>query len=45
VASQHLRFRPFGVAEIAVRGWPALPDAQAQGEWNREYSDHALIDV
>lgn len=43
VASDQLRFKPFGGSEVEVRGWPQLDDADAQAKWIREFSDHALL--
>lgn len=43
VAAEHLRFKRFGSAEVDVRGWPTLPDDDAQRKWNEDFSDHALL--
>jgi exonuclease III len=42
LASDDLTFKSFGGAEIDVRGWPKLPEAE-QAEWMTTYSDHALL--
>lgn len=42
VASKHLEFRQFSGADVHVRGWPQLPEAE-QEEWVEEFSDHALL--
>ncbi len=43
LASTHLRFRRFATADIDVRGWPQLRSEVQQGQWIRQYSDHALL--
>jgi hypothetical protein len=42
LASENLKFKSFGGAEVDVRGWPKLP-ADQQSEWMTTYSDHALL--
>jgi hypothetical protein len=42
VASERLRFRSFGGAEVDVRGWPELPEDE-HAAWTKAYSDHALL--
>jgi len=43
VASDHLNFKPFDGANIAVRGWPALRTEQDKAAWINDYSDHGLL--
>jgi exonuclease III len=43
VAADHLQFRDFGGAEVSVRGWPAEDTPAKQGNWIKNYSDHALM--
>jgi len=43
VASQHLEFKPFGDADIDVRGWPALDTESERADWIKSYSDHGLL--
>lgn len=43
IASQQLRFRQFGKAEIDVRGWPEKKTTKEQEEWIKKYSDHGLL--
>lgn len=45
VAAEHLDFRSFDGADVDVRGWPTLETSEAQDQWIREYSDHALLYV
>ena len=43
VARDHLTFKRFGEAEVAVRGWPQLPEGEERLAWVRRFSDHALL--
>lgn len=43
VAAEHLRFRQFGGADVAVRGWPDEPGDAAKKDWIETYSDHAIL--
>jgi hypothetical protein len=43
IAANHLRFTPFGDAEVSARGWPKEPTPAEQDQWIHEYSDHALL--
>ncbi len=43
IASDHLKFKKFGEAEIDVRGWPAEDTEQKQIDWIKKYSDHGLL--
>jgi exonuclease III len=43
VASDHLKFKPFGSAVVDVRGWPTEQSEQAQASWIKKYSDHGLL--
>ncbi|MDH4273053.1 MAG: endonuclease/exonuclease/phosphatase family protein [Candidatus Aminicenantes bacterium] len=43
VASEQLKFRQIGGADIDVRGWPALGSTNQQAEWIKKYSDHGLL--
>jgi exonuclease III len=43
VASERLRFKKFGGADVSVRGWPEEPTPARQGRWIERYSDHALL--
>lgn len=43
VAADHLQFRQFSGADVAVRGWPELATEQEQREWIAAFSDHALL--
>jgi len=42
VASEQITFEQAGGAEVEVRGWPQLPEAE-QEEWVEKFSDHALL--
>jgi hypothetical protein len=42
VAAKDLRFKRFGDAEVDVRGWPRLPEAEHQA-WMKSHSDHGLL--
>ena len=43
VARDHIRFKRFGGAEVAVLGWPKISDPDEQLRWVRELSDHGLL--
>jgi len=43
VAADHLQFRQFSGADVAVRGWPELASEQQQRDWIADFSDHALL--
>jgi hypothetical protein len=43
IAAAHLKFRTFGGAEVAVRGWPELATPAGQDQWIGAYSDHAFM--
>ena len=43
IASQSLRFKKFGGAEVDVRGWPTLATDAEQKTWISRFSDHALL--
>mgnify|MGYP001278006541 CR=1 FL=1 len=43
VAADHLMFRKFGDADVAVRGWPKELTVAKQDKWIRDYSDHGLL--
>ena len=43
VASEHLRFKQFGGADIDVRGWPEFTETADQDTWIDNYSDHGLL--
>lgn len=43
LASRHLSFKPFGTAEVEVRGWPLLATAQERDAWIAAHSDHGLL--
>jgi len=43
VASEQLKVRQVGGADIDVRGWPALSTESEQAKWINEYSDHGLL--
>ena len=43
VASEQLKFKQIGGADIDVRGWPALDCTSLQADWIKEYSDHGLL--
>ena len=43
VAAKHLKFKQLGGAEVAVRGWPALPTDAQKDAWIEKYSDHGLL--
>ena len=43
VASEQLKFRQIGGADIDVRGWPALDNPSEQASWIKNYSDHGLL--
>lgn len=45
LATENVRFRKFGPAEVDVRGWPKEPTEAAQGAWISQFSDHALLFV
>ena len=42
-ASEHLRFRDYGGAELDVRGWPEKNTNAEKQTWIDQYSDHALV--
>jgi len=43
VAADHLAFRQFGGADVAVRGWPEEGTDAQKRTWIRKFSDHALL--
>ena len=43
VASEHMKFKAFGAAEVSVRGWPREKTVAKQDLWIRDYSDHGLL--
>ena len=43
VARDHLRFKSFGGADVAVRGWPKLDTRDERLAGVRRFSDHALL--
>jgi len=43
IASDHLKFKKFGGADIDIRGWPALDTEEKQTKWINQYSDHGLL--
>lgn len=42
LAADHLSFTSFGGKDVAVRGWPELPEGE-QEAWIGKFSDHALL--
>lgn len=43
VAADHLRFKKFNGADVAVRGWIEAATGAAKNSWIRNYSDHSLL--
>jgi len=43
VASEQLKFKQIGGADIDVRGWPGLSPESIQAKWIMDYSDHGLL--
>jgi hypothetical protein len=43
VASDHLIFKPFGGADVDVRGWPKESTDVQKGAWIKRFSDHAIL--
>ena len=43
VARDHIPFKRFGDAQVAVLGWPKISDPDEQLRWVRELSDHGLL--
>ncbi len=43
VAASHLKFKNFGGAPVAVRGWPELGTDTEKEKWIDTFSDHGLL--
>jgi hypothetical protein len=43
VAAEHLKFKKYGNVSVTVKGWPELKTEAEKDDWNKKYSDHALI--
>jgi len=43
VASDHLKFKAFGAADVTVRGWPKQQGTAKQDKWIKDFSDHGLL--